>query len=297
MTEPLHFSRLKLMALSPAHYRHGYRTETRALGFGTIVHALVLGGDAIVFDGERKGAAWSAFKTLVNGEAHHVYDGAHRGKEWLAAKDEAGDRPIVTSEDVERAARGAAMQAARRASGRYELPIVTRAEYDRARECADAVLSHEEARGILTGAREAPLTWTYLGRPCAGQLDVLGPDHVAELKTASCAEPSWFARQAFKLAYPAQLRWYQEGARCNGFRASQAFIVAVEPRPPYAITTFRVTDRALDEGERIVREWMERLAVCEEAQHWPAYCQSTVDLDGAPDVELIFPEDEETEAA
>lgn len=295
MTGPLHFSALKLMAMSPAHYKAGPQRDTRAMSFGTLVHALILGGEVVVYDGERKGAGWHAFKALVAGEPFYVYDGPRRGKAWQEAKDMADGLVIVTSEDVERAQVGRAIQAERERTGRYLSPIVTSSEHARASECAESVLADPLAAEMLTGAKEVPLTWRYLGRDCAGQLDVLSAAHVTDLKSTACAEPGWFTRQAFKMCYHAQLSFYAEGARQNGFPVEHLGIVAVEPRRPYAVTCFRLTDAAISEGERLIRMWMERLAVCEAADAWPAYCQSVVDLDVAQDVDLIWPEDE-TEA-
>ena len=63
---PLHWSQLKHMARSPAHYRYFADNPPRATApmlLGTDVHALVLGGPApLVFDGKRRqGKAWDAF--------------------------------------------------------------------------------------------------------------------------------------------------------------------------------------------------------------------------------------------
>lgn len=295
MADRLHFSRLKLMSMSPAHYRAGSDRSTRAMGLGTVVHSLCLGGDAIVFDGERKGSSWAAFKALVAGEPFAIFDGARRGKAWESARDEAArlGQVVVTSEDLDRAIGPRAKQAARIEAGRYTLPIVTVKEYEQARRCADAVMSHELAGPLLTGQTEVPLEWRYLGRDCAGQIDVIGSSFLTDLKTSACSEPSWFTRQTFKMAYHAQLAWYAEGARQNGYDPRELHLVAVEPRKPYAVTCFRLTDRAIEDGERLLRYWMERLAVCEQADVWPAYSGAMVDLDVAEDVELIWPGDEE----
>lgn len=62
----LHFSTLKYIAQSPAHYAHAVsRTDfdSPAMRIGRAVHALVLQGiDAVVFEGERRGKAWTEFK-------------------------------------------------------------------------------------------------------------------------------------------------------------------------------------------------------------------------------------------
>lgn len=294
MADALHFSRLKLMAMSPAHFRAGTKRDTRAMGIGTLVHALVLSGDLIVYDGERKGGAWASFKALVAGEPHLIFDGPHRGKAWEEARDEAREHGqiVVSSDDVERAQDAARMQADRIAAGRYTLPIVTTAEYDRARECADAVHAHPFAHELLSGETEIPLRWELCGRRCAGQIDAYKSRALTELKTIACAEPTWLTRQVFRMAYHAQLGWYAEGVEQNARPVDHMYIVSVETQRPYAITIGRLTERAIEDGQRLVRSWMERLAVCEETDTWPAYCQSVIDIDVAQDVELIYPEDE-----
>lgn len=63
---PLHFSQLKWMGKSPAHYRYALTAPfaaTPAMKLGTLVHQRVLGGpEPIVFEGDRRGKAWDNFK-------------------------------------------------------------------------------------------------------------------------------------------------------------------------------------------------------------------------------------------
>lgn len=62
--EPLHFSRLKLIARSAAHYRGATVEETYAMERGTAVHAIVLEqGRVIPYPGaQRRGKEWDAFE-------------------------------------------------------------------------------------------------------------------------------------------------------------------------------------------------------------------------------------------
>lgn len=61
--EPVRFSRLKLMGLSPAHYAAAHVAETPAMSLGTAAHALVLGtAEVIPYEGIRRGAEWQRFK-------------------------------------------------------------------------------------------------------------------------------------------------------------------------------------------------------------------------------------------
>lgn len=286
LPERIHYSQLKYFERSPAHFRAaclGERVETPAMRFGTAVHVLVLGGDAVVFPGEqRRGNAWKAFQAIVDGQDVYVYDGRHDGKGWAGAKKAAAGRLIVSSEDLEVAREGATLQAARRRLGKYDAPILTPPEMERARRCADAVLACPEAVELLQGVREAPLQWEVLGRAAAGQLDVLSPAQVTDLKVSHSSNPSTFPRHAEGQTWHAQLAWYLEGARQNGFNADRAHIVAVESREPYVVTCFRLTPATIEEGQRVVRAWMERLLACEAADAWPGYVQSVVELDIQP---------------
>lgn len=287
----IHFSALKRMELSPAHYRAGIVEPsggTPQMDFGSLVHALVLGGEVITYDGDRRGSSWAAFQALVDGAPFFVFDGAHRGKAWERAKEDAAGRVIVTSADVEAASVGRAIQAARRARGAYDAPLVTSAEVRRAERAAEAVRACEPATALLVGAKEVRLEWEAMGFACAGTLDVLGAGFVTDLKTSASSEPSWFTRQADRLAYHAQLSWYAFGAREAGFDVRECYAVAVETRPPFAVTPMRVTPATLREGEKRWRLWLERLASCTEADEWPAYVQSVVDLDVTETVELVW---------
>lgn len=245
--ERVHFSELKKIGTSPAHYLHT-ATQPRtskgsaAMVFGTLVHAIVLGADFAVYEGERRGNAWRDF----------------------------------ADENVSRL-------------------IVTRKEYDRALPCAEAVIRHPIASQFIRGRREVYLEWEWCGRACAGQLDVLAPWFITDLKITASASPGWFRYQAIKMGWHVQGRWYQIGAEQNGHEPREVYIIACESKPPHAVTVFRLPPETLQEGERIARSWMETLLVCEDADSWPEYAQCVVDLEvneAGPD--LIWG-DEETE--
>lgn len=294
MIEPVHFSRLKSIGRSPAHFRHARSFETPSMRWGSAVHVLALGGDVIVFEGERTGSRWAAFKSLVDGRPYFVFDGPHRGKEWTAAKEQAGADVIVTSDDVEAAVRARVIQMDRRERGAYDAPIVTSSEYDSAARCADAVRTDPIARDLLAGVEtEVAMRWESHGLMCGGRADVIGPTWLADLKTTRDATPDWFRGYALRMAYHAQLDWYAEGARFNGRTVADHWIIAVESRPPYPVVCMRLTPRALEQGRGIWCAWMERLRTCIEADHWPGYTQCAVDLDAYEDTGLIFVDEDD----
>lgn len=244
------FSLLKNMARSPAHYRAAL-DETNAIQ-----------------DDEKEEESKPAqrFGTLshtviLGGDDFAVFPGPRRsGKVWDAFKEKHSGSLIVTA-----------------------------SEHKRALELRDRVFHNEHARRVLTGRCEHELFWEHGGRKCGGRLDVLGADFIADLKTTTNANPRWFARHALKMQYHAQLDWYAVGARSNGHTVKDAYIVAVEIKPPFAVTVMRLTSRAMEQGAARWGFWLEELRVAEDSNYWPAYTDCVVDLDlPDEDDELIF---------
>lgn len=105
---PVRFSELKYMALSPAHYLARVSEEvqdTAQMRMGRAVHQRVLGGrEPIVWDGDRRGNAWKAFKA------------EHEGSEILT----------VAERDLSMRAADAVMRHSRAAElieGEHEVPL------------------------------------------------------------------------------------------------------------------------------------------------------------------------------
>lgn len=235
---PVRFSNLKRMALSPAHYLAALtqpREQTPAMLFGELVHALVLGGNVAVYDGERRGNAWKDFKAANEGAT-----------------------------------------------------IVTVKEHDKARRVADSVLSHSLARELLEGEHEKPIAWKIGNRDCSSRLDVLGRSWVTDLKTCNTAQPEMFMRAALRMGYHAQLTFYQDAAQYIGRACPSAFIVAVEVNPPFPVVCWKLSHRAMQNGQKLARLWWERLMACEESGVWPGYAQSLLDLDIEDEVPLMI---------
>jgi hypothetical protein len=77
---PVHFSNLKQLAKSAAHYRHAITAgvdETRAMRIGSCTHAFVLGGRYHLYEGERRGKAWAQFKAEHDDGATIVTSSEH----------------------------------------------------------------------------------------------------------------------------------------------------------------------------------------------------------------------------
>jgi hypothetical protein len=246
--KPVHFSQLKHMAHSPAHYQQAAQG-----GWHDALHLRIgSGAHAIAFD-----------------QPVAVYPGkVRRGKEWDAFKEDNADALWLS-----------------------------RTEHAQALVIADAIRGHREASELLfvdDSAVEKRIEWSLLGRECAGTPDVRTASYIVDLKTTKCSHPERFTRDATFRNYHAQLAWYLDGVRLSGLGTpTEAYIVAVESTPPHPVTVLRLTDKAIDQGRRLCRIWLERVLGCERDNRWPGYCESIVPFDVDEPLELQFGDDDD----
>jgi len=161
--------------------------------------------------------------------------------------------------------------------------ILNKREHDQASAIADAIKRNEVASRLLFTPgviRERRLDWEWMGRQCRSTPDARHFRTLVELKSCRSSQPEVFTRDAERMGYHAQLAFYRRAIETvTGVRPQDIYIVAVEQKAPYAVTVFRLTERALEQGERLVRLWFEQLLACEAAQQWPEYSHSIVDFD------------------
>jgi hypothetical protein len=205
--------------------------------------------------------------TLENGDPFVVYEGGRTGNAWKKFKEDNAGKMIVTED-----------------------------EHAEALVIAHQLHADPNAAPLLRGLHEKRCSWTTMGRKCGGTIDVIGDGFIVDLKTTNYAEPAFFGRKALSMGYHAQLAWYLDGARSLGHLVNEAWIVAVETAPPYDIVVHHVKPRALEEGRKLIRLWMERVAQCEAVNEWPGYVQSPVDLDVVEDAGALLIDGEEVAA-
>lgn len=177
--------------------------------------------------------------------------------------------------------------------------ILTAGDYERAARMAEAVCASKLAMSVLAGSQEKTRLFRYMNRDCRATPDACTSSYVTELKTCATSQPERFNWQGRKMAYHAQLAWYQDALELAGeSRPSDAFIVAVEGPPAFNVTVMQLTPRALEEGRKMYRSWFEKLIGCEEANAFPGYAQSIVPFDVPEDEpELTFAGDDVEEEA
>lgn len=244
-TVPVRFTNLKSMAQSPAHYRWVLEHNERKQCYDV---------------------GTSVHSLVLGGDQVTCYTERRSGKAWEAFQELHAGETILNVK-----------------------------EYDGARRMADAVLHDPVARPYLAGRKEVQVDWKNGARACSSRLDIWGDGFICDLKTGKTAHPDRFQKQATWMGYHAQLSWYLAAARWqwgadieNGGWSEpapqDAYIIAVEKSPPYLVTVHKLSERAIEQGDKLCHAWLERLLVCESGDDWPGYTQRVLDYD-VPDEE------------
>ena len=157
--------------------------------------------------------------------------------------------------------------------------IVTRDEWDRAKECAEAVRADPVAGALLkVGKPEWTLEWMIGNRACRGTPDRHDDAMLIDLKVSGVVNPSRFTGpygHARKQGWHGQMAWYNDAIGTN----PMTYIIAVSPKPPFCPTVYELTDADLDSGRKFYRALLERFNACDESNQWPGYTQSILTLD------------------
>jgi PDDEXK-like domain of unknown function (DUF3799) len=242
----IHFSTLKHMGRSAAHYRYAadHGTEaTAAMRLGTAIHSMVLeeGSRILKFEGaSRRGEAWETFRA-----------------------DADPDAIILTDAEFETAA----------------LASLSVSNHDGAMALLHGLKEHQiewtESGRACRGTVDAvngnmvELKSTADARP--------------EFFWRLAMKMNYFAQLAWYLDGANSDATINPVGKFNIIK--RAFIVAVETAPPFVVQTFELTPNAIEFGRKQCHLWLEKLAVCEASGAWPGYVQWDAPLD-APEEAL-----------
>jgi exodeoxyribonuclease VIII len=234
---PVRFSRLKMFALSGAHYLDSVQDdfeETLALRMGASVHAGLFENRPVVcYDGHRRGKTWERF------EKHYLEQ-----------------RAVILNEP----------------------------EYRLAIGVIDSVRRNARAMEILFDgtSTEERIDWMRGDRACRSTPDSYHRkgNHNSDLKSSRSTEPRWFAREALKRHYHAQLAFYDEPLEQRfGRRPDENYLVAVENVAPFNVTIMRLPDETREVGGKLVHLWFAQLLNAEQLEHYGGYVEGEVDLE------------------
>lgn len=166
--------------------------------------------------------------------------------------------------------------------------ILTMNEYAKAQAMADAVRRSAIADQYLLGTFEKTLHFRWMGLDCRATPDVRGSDFVTELKTSKSSDPAQFVWHARRMHYHAQVKFQEYACEKHSIRIRDHWIVCVESEPPHPVTVFHVEPEALEEGEKLLMLWAERLKACETARSYPPYVETTVPLVWPKEIDYEF---------
>lgn len=253
---PTRYSLLKRMAQSPAHYLHAAQQPQDDSLAAQLAGAAPQGtkrSEALRFG--------TAVHQLLLGNVTKVgrFTGARRaGKEWTAFQE--------------------------RAAELGQVEILNEKEWARAEAVSGAIRRKKAAMRLLfDGTRvEERIDWEFVGKACRSTPDARARFYTADLKTAQTAQPDLFARHALRLFYHAQASLYADATEADSTgwgRPSDAYVIAVEKTPPYPVSVFRFTERAMLYGTKLCRVWIEMLNACEATNQWPEYISDIGELD------------------
>lgn len=235
--EPLRFSRLKLMARSPAHARYAldrdaegdpFWDDSPARRFGRLAHAAVLGQPLPI-----------------------VYPGpTRRGKEWEAFKAANADKEIVKQSELDTVTAMATAlathaEASRVLQGQREQTVLFDFAGRNCRATPDAFEPGHHMTDLKTTGDANPRWFPY---------EALRYAYHAQLA---------FYKDGVEMA----------GLK----PPKDLFIVAVEVKPPHGVCVFGLTPRAEDFGRRLYRTWIEEFLSCERSESWPGYPLGVID--------------------
>ncbi len=169
--------------------------------------------------------------------------------------------------------------------------ILPNSAFYKARNMADALKSCKVAEPHLKGAYQETILFRWNGIDCRATPDIRGAGFLTELKTSVSSDPNHFPWHSRRMFYHAQMRMQNLAI---GDTAQDCFIVCIESAEPHPIQVFRITEKALIEGERCLIAWSERLKIAEQSGKFLPYTTCVMPLDVPDDEEsLIFPEEED----
>lgn len=256
---PVHYSRLKKMRLSPAHFLAAEDASTTSLRVGDGTHSMLLGTKrVVVYEGGARNPKFKAWQD---------FQAANEGAAILIPSE--SERVLGMRKSIE--AHPLAMQLL---DGVKETLI----EWDFAgRRCAGTPdVVHPQLAGyrgkvvveLKTSKTASPwgFPWECKRYGYYGQCD-------------------WYANGVERtMSYPAG-------------EVSDCFIVTVESTKPYPVTVFRIDERALSAARLEWRGWMDQLFACEREGRFPAYTDAVVTIGVDDDLGLDWSRDDDEEAA
>lgn len=236
----VHWSKLKLLDISPAHYRQALLqpySDTDAMKLGRACHLSVFEPElfkarCVVWDGKRRaGADWEAFVDR------------HPDDEILTV------HQYETSLAVGKAVRDCAMAQPFISGGKGEVTLLWRhGDVD----CKSRLDFVSEA-GALVDLK----TVNRLGG----------------------AKPEAFAWTCKNMKYVTQAAFYRRAYQSVTGKLLPYYLIAAETLAPHAVQVYRLKESDLEDGEQHYEQLLEVYRGCRDRSRWPAYADEPLPLE------------------
>jgi hypothetical protein len=244
--DAIHWSTLKLMGKSPAHYLHALQPveheDTDARQRGRVLHMAIfephrLAAEVVVYPDRRAGKDWQAFAL------------ANQGKEIITTK------MNETVQGLRASARSSPLAMKYLQGGRSEQTL--------------------RWKHVTPAIGDFPA----VEFDCKGRVDFLADcGAMVDLKVTRDASPAGFGREVMRYDYHGQAAFYGDGyERMTGQRLPFV-IVAVEAVAPFVVQVYRVTDEQLELGRDLYLKHLAHLDVCRRESKWPGYAETEMEL-------------------
>lgn len=248
----VNWSTLKLLDLSPAHYRQALLTpyeDTDPKKQGRACHLAV-------YEPEQFKARCVVFEGKVR-----------RGKDWEEFVDRHPDDEILTEHmyetamNVGRAVRASSQAAPFISGGKGEVTVLW--NYVR------PPVPTEGERGFTV--------------ECKSRIDfVAEKPALVDLKTVNRlggAGPEAFGWTCKNLKYNTQAAFYRRAYFAATGQQLPYYFIAAETMAPYVVQVYRATDEQLELGEQHFRQLLELYNGCRERSRWPTYSDDVLPLE------------------
>ena len=154
-------------------------------------------------------------------------------------------------------------------------------------DMAEALSKHRLASQLLAEGRAEVSAFCEDERTGVlrrARFDWLGPTIITDYKSAVCADPWVWVREAAKHGHHQQHAWYLDIARDLGLDVRAFAFIVQEKTPPYLVEVIELDADAVTLGRTRNNRALEMYRDCTEAEIWPGYSPddtfTTVSLPG-----------------
>jgi hypothetical protein len=225
----IHFSGLKHMRRSPAHYQHCLKNpipDSNRMALGRGCHTAVLEPDRLLID-----------YALFKGESQRR--GTNEWKEFAKLHPE---ETILKLAEYQK--------------------IIAIRDAVRAHPEAKKLLASGKAEQTITWVDR------LTGLPCKGRVDWLTYAMV-DLKSTPDVDEYKFSGVVARMLYHAQAAFYVDGIKESTGKELPAIFIAVEVDPPHDVAVYELDEDTLEAGREEYQTLIRQVAMCRQAKSWP----------------------------